>query len=390
MALVILLLFAFFVNEAQAKCSQSASLSVFLLQSNSPIEADEINNLTDIRNGLGYEEDESCCLYYVEDNEGNDVNVTACKDTEIDNALDAINTTEYYYHVLVLGKEGTSLNYTLHKTRNINRYLEIDYYYYKASITLIGRGSPTIKFSGISFNFINTVNINNVTFIEGMIKLLDIQNIRLTSVTIRNSPSRTSSLQYMYQIITLIVLTFHSIIMPYKSTWLNALDSFFLANLLLIALTYGLTATTIYQSSSISIQSAITGILILFPLVYGVLGFLFALCLKIPQKHRDRMKLWIFFRKEHIETMSSVIEPLEQPLLRSVSAAVDYREPALGLLDDDNSTIRGRKKSKIVHGSTVVERPLTTSYNQEWQDNTPDENERRLSIRHTQIEDEDL
>ena len=199
-----------------------------------------------------------------------------------------------------------------------------------------------------------------------------------------------SSLQYMYQILTLIILTFHSIIMPYKSTWLNALDSFFLANLLLIALTYGLTATTIYQSSSISIQSAITGILILFPVVYAVLGFLFALCLKIPQKHRDRMKLWVPFRKKHEETMSSVIEPLEQPLLRSVTATVDYREPALGLLDDDNSTIRGRKKSKIVRGSTVVERPLTTSYNQEWQDNTPDENERRLSTRHTQIEDEDL
>ena len=197
-----------------------------------------------------------------------------------------------------------------------------------------------------------------------------------------------SSLQYTYQILTLIVLTFHSIIMPYKSTWLNALDSFFLANLLLIALTYGLTATTIYQSSSISIQSAIIGILILFPVVYAVLGFLYALCLKIPQKHRDRMKLWIPFRQRK-DTMSSVAGPFEQPLLRSISVSVNYREPALGLLDD-HSTIRGRKKSKIVCGSTVVERPLTTSYNQEWQDNTPDENERRLSRRHTQIEDEDL
>ena len=199
----------------------------------------------------------------------------------------------------------------------------------------------------------------------------------------------TSSLQYMYQIITLIILTFHSIIMPYKSTWLNALDSFFLANLLLIALTYGLTATAIYQSSSISIQSAITGILILFPVIYGVLGFLYALCLKIPQKHRDRMRLWVPFRQRK-DTMSSVAGPLEQPLLRSVSVTVDYREPALGLLDDNSSTVRGRKKSKIVRGSTVVERPLTTSYNQEWQENTPDQNERRLSIRHMQIEDEDL
>ena len=200
---------------------------------------------------------------------------------------------------------------------------------------------------------------------------------------------RASSLQYMYQIITLIILTFHSIIMPYKSIWLNALDSFFLANLLLIALTYGLTATAIYQSTSISIQSAITGILILFPVIYGVLGFLYALCLKIPQKHRDRMRLWVPFRQRK-DTMSSVAGPLEQPLLRSVSVTVDYREPALGLLDDNSSTIRGRKKSKIVHGSTVVERPLTTSYNQEWQENTPDQNERRLSIRHMQIEDEDL
>ena len=144
----------------------------------------------------------------------------------------------------------------------------------------------------------------------------------------------TSSLQYMYQIITLIILTFHSIIMPYKSTWLNALDSFFLANLLLIALTYGLTATAIYQSTSISIQSAITGILILFPVIYGVLGFLYALCLKIPQKHRDRMRLWVPFRQRK-DTMSSVAGPLEQPLLRSVSVTVDYREPALGLLDDN-------------------------------------------------------
>ena len=198
-----------------------------------------------------------------------------------------------------------------------------------------------------------------------------------------------SSLQYMYQIITLIILTFHSIIMPYKSTWLNALDSFFLANLLLIALTYGLTATAIYQSTSISIQSAITGILILFPVIYGVLGFLYALCLKIPQKHKDRMRLWVPFRQRK-DTMSSVAGPLEQPLLRSVSVTVDYREPALGLLDDNSSTVRGRKKSKIVRGSTIVERPLTTSYNQEWQENTPDQNERRLSIRNTQIEDEDL
>uniref|UniRef100_A0A1X7U7C1 Right handed beta helix domain-containing protein n=1 Tax=Amphimedon queenslandica TaxID=400682 RepID=A0A1X7U7C1_AMPQE len=185
MALVILLLFAFFVNEAQAKCSQSASLSVFLLQSNSPIEAGEITNLTDIRNGLGYEEDEPCCLYYVEDNEGNGVNVTACKDTEIDTALDAINTTEYHHHVLVLGKEGTSLNYTLHETRSISGYSNDNY---KLSMTLLGRGSPTIQLSKISFNHFHNISITNVSFVEGMIILTDIQNIQLTSVTIRDSP----------------------------------------------------------------------------------------------------------------------------------------------------------------------------------------------------------
>uniref|UniRef100_A0A1X7STL4 Right handed beta helix domain-containing protein n=1 Tax=Amphimedon queenslandica TaxID=400682 RepID=A0A1X7STL4_AMPQE len=184
MALVILLLFAFFVNEAQVECSQSASLSVFLLQSNSPIEADEINNLTDIRNGLGYEEDESCCLYYVEDNEGNDVNVTACKD--IDTALDAINTTEYYYHVLVLGNEGTSSNYTLHKTWNTTG-CSIDYY--ERSMTLLGRGSPTINFSEIYVNLIYKISIINMSFVNGMIILTDIQEISLTSVTICNSRS---------------------------------------------------------------------------------------------------------------------------------------------------------------------------------------------------------
>uniref|UniRef100_A0A1X7SWC1 Right handed beta helix domain-containing protein n=1 Tax=Amphimedon queenslandica TaxID=400682 RepID=A0A1X7SWC1_AMPQE len=192
MALVILLLFAFFVNEAQAEwseCSQSAGLSVFLLQSNSPIEADEINNLTDTRNGLGYEEDEPCCLYYVEDNEGNDVNVTACKDTEIDTALDAINTTEYYHHVLVLGKEGTSTNYTLHKTWNTTGtgYFGIDYF--ERSMTLLGRGSPTVNFSEIYVNLIYKISITDVSFVNGMIILTDIAEISLTSATIRNSPS---------------------------------------------------------------------------------------------------------------------------------------------------------------------------------------------------------
>ena len=199
--LVTLLLFAFFVNQAQAECSQSASLSVFLLQSSSPIEADEITNLTDINNGLRceedescclyYKEDESCCLYYKEDDEGNDVNVTACKD--IDTALDAINTTEYSHHVLVLGKEGTSSNYTLQNIWSITGYFgeNDDYYYYgeKNSMTLIGRGSPTIKFSKISFDLIYTINITNVSFVEGMITLTDIKEIQLTSVTIHNSSS---------------------------------------------------------------------------------------------------------------------------------------------------------------------------------------------------------
>ena len=185
--LVTLLLFAFFVNQAQAECSQSASLSVFLLQSSSPIEADEITNLTDMNNGLGYEEDESCCLYYKEDDEGNDVNVTACRSKDIDIALGAINTTEYYHQVLVLGKKGTTSNYTLQNIWNTTGENDDYYYSEKSSMTLIGRGSPTIKFSKIFLNFINTVSIINVSFVEGMITLTDNQEIQLTSVTIRNS-----------------------------------------------------------------------------------------------------------------------------------------------------------------------------------------------------------
>ena len=199
-----------------------------------------------------------------------------------------------------------------------------------------------------------------------------------------------SSLQYTYQIVTLLILTFHSIMMPYKSNWLNALDSFFLANLLFVALMYGLTASTIFESKP-NIQTAITGILILFPVLYCLFGFLLALFLKIPKRHRD--KAFAFFIRNKKEDGSSLVPgTLEQPLLRSISTRDDYREPILGLLDDSTtSSIRGRKRSKILRTATVVERPLTTSYNQEWQDNTPpQENERTLSIRNDDIEDRDL
>ena len=199
-----------------------------------------------------------------------------------------------------------------------------------------------------------------------------------------------SSLQYTYQIVTLLILTFHSIMMPYKSNWLNALDSFFLANLLFVALMYGLTASTIFESKS-NIQTAITGILILFPVLYCLFGFLLALFLKIPKRYRD--KAFAFFIRNKKEDGSSLVPgTLEQPLLRSISTRDDYREPILGLLDDSTtSSIRGRKRSKILRTATVVERPLTTSYNQEWQDNTPpQENERTLSIRNDDIEDRDL
>ena len=199
-----------------------------------------------------------------------------------------------------------------------------------------------------------------------------------------------SSLQYTYQIVTLLILTFHSIMMPYKSNWLNALDSFFLANLLFVALMYGLTASTIFESKS-NIQTAITGILILFPVLYCLFGFLLALFLKIPKRYRD--KAFAFFIRNKKDDGSSLVPgTLEQPLLRSVSTGDEYREPILGLMDDSTtSSVRGRKRSKILRTATVVERPLTTSYNQEWQDNTPpQENERTLSIRNDDIEDRDL
>ena len=200
-----------------------------------------------------------------------------------------------------------------------------------------------------------------------------------------------SSLQYTYQIVTLLILTFHSIMMPYKSNWLNALDSFFLANLVFVALMYGLTASTIFESKP-NIQTAITGILILFPVLYCLFGFLLALFLKIPKRYRD--KAFAFFKRNKKEDRSSLVPgTLEQPLLRSVSTGDDYREPILGLMDDSSTTssVRGRKRSKILRTATVVERPLTISYNQEWQDNTPpQENERTLSIRHDDIEDGDL
>lgn len=176
------------------------------------------------------------------------------------------------------------------------------------------------------------------------------------------------SLQYSYQVLTLCVLILHITLLPYKSNWLNALDSILLADLLFIAVSYGVTADIVYSNNGYQFQLALTYFLILVPVLYAIGGLLFAFSSKIPDKYKDKLSHFSL-KKELVKTERA--DTLDQPLL-TVSFSEGYREPVLGFLDSERKSRQTRsslRKSRV--GMSVIESPQNFSYDDdeqtEWQ-----------------------
>ena len=74
---------------------------------------------------------------------------------------------------------------------------------------------------------------------------------------------------YLLQISAIIMLLVHAVFQPYEKQWLNALDAFFITDLLILSILHGSTANVVFASSELLIvKKLLIFLLVLFPLAY--------------------------------------------------------------------------------------------------------------------------
>ena len=74
---------------------------------------------------------------------------------------------------------------------------------------------------------------------------------------------------YLLQISSIIMLFVHAVFQPYEKQWLNALDAFFITDLLLLSILHGSTANVVFASDPLpKIKQILVVLLVFLPLAY--------------------------------------------------------------------------------------------------------------------------
>lgn len=154
--------------------------------------------------------------------------------------------------------------------------------------------------------------------------------------------SNILAVEYGLQFVSVGVATFHAILQPYKTYWLNLTDSLLLVDIALISLLYGITGDFYFKESEghATVRTIVTYMLVLFPLMYAlviiVLGVVQFPSLK-EKLELCRKKLQSKFRTVTTSTVSlpqSLDSSGDNKFVHSRNR--DFREPLLGLLASED------------------------------------------------------
>ena len=141
------------------------------------------------------------------------------------------------------------------------------------------------------------------------------------------------STQYGVQFLSLIILLVHIILQPYKSRFLNILDSIILSDLMILTLLFGPTANVVLKSALL-IRNVLSYILILLPVAYVLFLSLLALATNLSRKYAIDKN--VFFRTFRMPDTGKT----EIPSISKVDGSEQYREPLLGLMEYSESLDR--------------------------------------------------
>ena len=136
--------------------------------------------------------------------------------------------------------------------------------------------------------------------------------------------------QYGVQFLSLIILLVHVILQPYKSRFLNILDSVILSDLMILALLFGPTANVVLKSALL-IRKVSSYILILLPVAYVLFLSLLALATNLSRKYAIDKN--VFFRTFRMPNTGKT----ETPSISQEDGHEQYREPLLGMMEYSES-----------------------------------------------------
>ena len=168
---------------------------------------------------------------------------------------------------------------------------------------------------------------------------------------------------YILQILSILILTIHCIIQPYKSTWLNIVDGLLILDLVLLSILHGNTANVIFEHILI-LKSLLVHILVLLPVIYFLGLCIFPLMKtwmsKIKRCHQMKKENYteLTTKKDTVSVTSTVIDIGESGGMdkdEAVLLSPLEREPLLFLQSDTYSSYDGRNNN---NRSLVSQRPL--------------------------------
>ena len=146
---------------------------------------------------------------------------------------------------------------------------------------------------------------------------------------------------YIMQIIFVFIFGFHTAIQPYESSWLNAVDAFFLLDLTFVTLMYGSTADQLFLGSAAVVRDIVLHILILIPCLYFT-GFVVYILVSLA-----RQKCFRKCQTEELKVTDESGTATPAPTTTSLSSyeashpeavyGTDDREPLLALLPDNGA-----------------------------------------------------
>ena len=169
--------------------------------------------------------------------------------------------------------------------------------------------------------------------------------------------------QYAVQFTSFVFLMIHVFMQPYQSGLLNLIDTILLADIVLVTLLYGETATVVFKDIS-AFRTMLTYLLVLVPIfIILLLGFFNVWKMFFARRLHNWYTKHFSFRKSSIKVPDSTVATIgeEEPSSRSNN----LQEPLLFLLKEHevHSTRKGHA-STVRHNCSlhVQHRPQRTSF----------------------------
>ncbi len=155
---------------------------------------------------------------------------------------------------------------------------------------------------------------------------------RLCYLIVLTAPRYTPIIiQYIVQLLSFLVLVIHMLLQPYQNDWMNFADSLLLADLVLVTLLFGSTASITFKHVP-KLRITIACILILVPIIYLIV----VIVVTVGNRCFNFNVIRNYFRKGMSNSTKDEVTHTSIERERSPSSSNGLREPLLDLMSDES------------------------------------------------------